>query len=362
MEGKIVISKRLLWIAGAVALLVLAVYLLQPVLMPFLLAASFAYLLNPWVGWLEQKRIRDRVIGRTAAVSLVFFVMTLIGTLLCLLIVPLLVRQLTSFVHHLPDYIAWLQEQFIPYLQSVFGARMEGLPVYEMKQVIKQNWQQAGSLITMVIKSATESTVSAMMWMANMILVPVVTFYLLRDWDKLLHKIRELLPRAWENFAVATARECDGMLSAFIRGQLLVMSSLAVVYSIGLGIVGLDLALFLGTLAGFASIVPYLGAILGILLSSIIAYMQFQEFLPVVYVLLVFGVGQILESMFLTPLLVGDKIGLHPVGVIFAIMAGGQLAGFFGILAALPVAAVLMVLMRHLLVKYKASGFYQTNE
>lgn len=362
MEGKITISKRLLWIAGVAALCVLAIYLLQPVLMPFLLGGFFAYLLNPLVGRLEKKQIRDRLLGRTAAVSLVFLVMTLVVGLLCLLIVPLLGRQLVSFVQHLPDYVVWLQGKLIPYLQSALGTSTDELSAYEMKKIIRQNWQQTGGLIAQFIKGATESTVSAMMWMANMVLVPVVTFYLLRDWEKLLGRARDMLPRAWESFTVTTVSECDQVLSAFIRGQLLVMVSLAVVYSIGLGVVGLDLALFLGTLAGFASIVPYLGAILGILLSSIFAYMQFHEFLPVVYVLLVFATGQILESMFLTPLLVGDKIGLHPVGVIFAIMAGGQLAGFVGILIALPVAAMLMVLMRHLLIKYKASGFYLNND
>jgi predicted PurR-regulated permease PerM len=147
-------------------------------------------------------------------------------------------------------------------------------------------------------------------------------------------------------------------LSAFIRGQLLVMFALAIIYSIGLSIVGLDLALLLGITAGLASVVPYLGAIVGIVSASLAAYLQFGEVMPLVYVGIVFGVGQMLEGMLLTPVLVGDKIGLHPVAVIFAIMAGGQLAGFVGILLALPIAAVMMVFVRHFHEQYKESDLY----
>ena len=139
------------------------------------------------------------------------------------------------------------------------------------------------------------------------------------------------------------------------------MMALGAIYSIGLTIVGLDLALFLGTIAGLASVVPYLGALVGILSAAVAAYLQFHEWLPILYVSLVFGFGQMLEGMVLTPLLVGDKIGLHPVAVIFVIMAGGQLAGFTGVLLALPVAAVAMVLVRYIHEEYKGSGLYQEN-
>ena len=156
--------------------------------------------------------------------------------------------------------------------------------------------------------------------------------------------------------------ECHEILGAFIRGQLMVMLALGVIYSIGLSVVGLDLALLLGLLAGLASIVPYLGFIVGIFAASLAAYFQFQELLPLVWVAVVFGVGQMLESMILTPLLVGDRIGLHPVAVIFAVMAGGQLAGFVGILLALPVAAVIMVWMRHIHSHYKHSELYHADD
>ncbi len=353
----IVMSNRWLWFLGAVAVFLLLVISLQPILMPFLVAALFAYLMDPVADKLEEKKL-----SRTASVSVVFFVMSIVGSLLALLIVPLLGKQLISFIYKLPDYVAWLQGHLLPYLNSTFGIHIDAVPIDEMKSLLKENWQQAGSIATHVVKSATASTMSVVTWVANIIIIPVVSFYLLRDWDKLMEKIRGVLPRPWKDLTIKLAQECDEVLSAFIRGQFLVMTALGAIYTVGLSIIGLDLALFLGTLAGFASVVPYLGAIVGISTATIFAYLQFHEIMPVIYVLMVFGFGQMLEGMVLTPLMVGDKIGLHPVAVIFAIMAGGQLAGFVGILIALPVAAVLMVFLRHLHYEYKTSEIYLDDE
>jgi predicted PurR-regulated permease PerM len=195
-------------------------------------------------------------------------------------------------------------------------------------------------------------------FVANLVLVPVVTFYLLRDWDHMVSKVHDLLPRKWEPTTVKLAKESDEVLGAFLRGQLLVMLSLAFVYSIGLMWVGLELALIIGLVAGLVSFVPYLGFIVGILMAGVAAYMQFHELSHLLWVAAVFGVGQALEGMLLTPLLVGDKIGLHPVAVIFAVMAGGQLFGFVGVLLALPVAAVIVVILRHAQDIYRQSGLY----
>ena len=171
--------------------------------------------------------------------------------------------------------------------------------------------------------------------------------------------IRDLLPRSRVDLVVRLSRECDAVLSAFLRGQLLIMVLLGTIYAIGLSIVGIDLAMLLGLLAGAASVVPYLGVIVGILAAGTAAMVQFHDWIYLLPVLVVFGVGQLLESLFLTPVLVGDKIGLHPVAVIFAVLAGGQLFGFVGILLALPVAAVVMVLLRHMQHSYKTSTLYQ---
>ena len=338
-----------LFLAAASAYLFLQ---LLPVLTPFLVAALFAYLMDPLVEKLVSRRV-----GRALAVSLIFVVMSLLLALLVLLVVPMLARQVVDFMHRLPEYLSMFQAYLLPQLDRL-DIHVEAIPMDDVRQLLQDNWQKAGGFLTIMLKRATASTLSLVAVAANLLLIPVVAFYLMRDWKQLIAFLRDSLPLQWRDKVLSLIRECDEVLSAFIRGQLLVMLSLAAIYSIGLGIVGLDLALFLGTLAGLASVVPYLGAIVGIGASTILAYVQFHEWLPLVWVCVVFGVGQMLEGMWLTPMLVGDKIGLHPVAVIFAIMAGGQLAGFVGILLALPVAAVLMVFVRHFHQKYKASQLF----
>ena len=194
---------------------------------------------------------------------------------------------------------------------------------------------------------------------ASLVLVPVVTFYLLRDWDRLIAWIDEMVPRHNLDLVHRLAREADEVLGAFLRGQLLVMIGLGIIYSLGLWLAGLQLALLIGMVSGLVSFVPYLGFVVGLLSASIAMLVQSQELLPLVWVLLAFTVGQIIESSVLTPLLVGDRIGLHPVAVIFAVMAGAQLLGFIGILVALPVAAVLAVLLRYAKTLWLESALYR---
>jgi len=186
----------------------------------------------------------------------------------------------------------------------------------------------------------------------------VLTFYLLRDWDHLVAGARALLPRSSSVVWVRLARESDEVLGAFLRGQVMVMFALGVIYTTGLWLVGLDFALLIGMFAGIVSFVPYLGLIVGIVIAGVAAYLQFKGIGELPAVAAVFIVGHVLEGTVLTPRLVGERIGLHPVAVIFAVMAGAQLYGFFGILLALPFAAVAMVLLRHLLTTYRASTLY----
>lgn len=349
---ELTISQRLLWTAAALIVVVVLFISLKPILMPFILAAMFAYLLDPVTDILERR------MNRTAAVCVVFFFLTFIFTLVLLLLIPMLVDQLGSFIQRIPATIEWIQRSILPYLHEKTGLEFEGLPLSDIQQLFSQYWQQASGVAGSVLKTATSSTVSAVLVVVNLMLVPVVTFYLLRDWDKLIASISLLVPHQIRPRVNALARECDEVLSAFIHGQLLVMLALGSIYAVGLAIVGVELALFLGALAGLASVVPYLGVVVGILAATIAAWMQFHDWMPLIWVALVFGIGQVLESVVLTPLLVGDKIGLHPVAVIFAIMAGGQLAGFVGVLVALPVAAVLMVFVRHVHTHYQNSAWY----
>ncbi len=328
-------------------------YLLAPVLTPFLVSAVLAYLGDPVVDRLEARRI-----PRTLGVVIVFAVLVMVCALVTLLLVPLLADQVDAFIKNWPSYVQWIQNTVTPRVAMVLGVDPGTLKIDQITQALSAHWQQAGGVASTVLASVSKSGLALFGWLANLLLVPVVTFYLLRDWDILVERIRELLPRRVEPHAARLAGEVDSVLGAFLRGQLSVMAALASVYSIGLWIVGIDLAFLIGLLAGLVSFVPYLGFLVGVTAASIAAYLQFQELFPLLWVLMVFGVGQALEGMVLTPLLVGDKIGLHPVAVIFAVMTGAQLFGFVGILIALPVAAVLVVMLREVRRQYVNSTLY----
>lgn len=344
-----------LWMLAFVAAVLLLLYLLHPILSPFLAGALLAYLGDPLADKLEA-----RGLGRTTSVCIVFSGLILVFLLMLLLTVPLVGRQLDLLMAKIPVWLQAIQLSLLPKLQQYFNLPEGSLPTAQFGTVLSDNWGTASNVLTKLWTRVAGSGLALVGVLANLILIPVVSFYLLRDWDILMERIHDLLPRSVEAKVVTLAKECDEILGAFIRGQLLVMLALGIIYSLGLSIVGLDLALILGLIAGLASIVPYMGFIVGIAAATIAAWFQFHEWLPLLAVAGVFAVGQMLEGMVLTPLLVGDRIGLHPVAVIFAIMAGGQLAGFTGILLALPVAAVIMVLLRFLHRSYKRSGLYQT--
>lgn len=328
-------------------------YLLAPVLTPFLVAAVLAYIGDPLVDWLEARRF-----SRTLAVTTVFLVLSLVALTLLLILVPMLERQVALLVSKLPQYLDWLQNKGLPAISAVIGIDATGFDLAELKQMVREQWLQSGGAVKGILGVISHSGMTLLAWLANLVLIPVVTFYMLRDWDILVERVHELIPRRAEETVVRLARASDEVLGAFLRGQLTVMLALGTIYTLGLWLVGLELALLIGMLAGLVSFVPYLGFIVGILTAGIAAVMQFQELLPLIYVVAVFLVGQSIEGMLLTPLLVGEKIGLHPVAVIFAVLAGGQLFGFVGVLLALPVAAVVMVLLRYTHERYVGSRLY----
>lgn len=339
------------WIAAA-GLVCLLVYLLQPILMPFVIASALAYLGDPIVDWLQRYRL-----SRTAGVIVVFAALTLGSLSGLLLLVPLLQDQVVTFVQRIPGYLHWILELLRPWLGSIIPPG-EALDIESLKKAIAQHWGETEGLRDTLVEVISQRGGALLILLGNVVLVPVVTFYLLRDWDDLVAHISDLIPRRWLPDVTELARESDEVLSAFIRGQLLVMLGLGITYSVGLWIVGLDLALLVGMGAGMVSFVPYLGVIFGMITAGIAIVVQTQEWLPLLWVGLVFGVGQVLESAVFTPLLVGDRIGLHPVAVIFAVLAGGQLFGFFGVLVALPVAAVIAVVLRHLRRRWLMSASY----
>lgn len=344
-------SKWLLLIAGT--LFGWLIYLLSPMLTPFVAGATLAYLSDPLADRLERLGLH-----RTAAVILVFLALTLLLGLSLVLLIPALEDQIDHLIDNLPQLLRWIKTSAMPWLQRRFGVSVQLRSLDDLTALISTHWDGAGGAARYLLDSISRSGALLAAWVANALLIPVVTFYLLRDWDFLVSRLYELLPRRYAPTASKLVGEADTVLSAFMRGQLTVMLILGIIYSTGLWIAGLDAAFLIGLLAGMMSFIPYAGMMIGASLASIAAIAQFGELWAAVPVLIVFAVGQAAEGIFLTPWLVGDRIGLHPVAVIFSVLAGGQLFGFLGVLLALPTASVIMVLIRHVHDLYKDSSFY----
>lgn len=343
------------WIGlGAALLIAVLLYLLHNILSPFLVGILLAYLADPLVDRLERAGL-----SRTWGVVVVFSLFTLLFMALLLVLIPMLAKQLVRLYELAPQMLDWLEHVALPWVQSRLGLADGFWKFDKIKAAIGAHMGQTTDIVGVLLSQATASSLALIGWLANLVLIPVVGFYLLRDWDLMMAKLRSLLPRQREEQVVGLAGECHEVLGAFVRGQLLVMLALGVIYSTGLMLVGLELGLLIGMLAGLAAIVPYMGFIIGIGAALVAGLFQFSgDLYPMLGIVAVFMVGQALEGMVLTPMLVGDRIGLHPVAVIFAILAGGELFGFTGVLLALPVAAVIMVLLRHVHDLYKESDMY----
>ena len=339
-----------------VGLVGIVIWLLAPVLMPFVVAALFAYLGDPLVDRLE------RWMSRTFAVTVVFLVMVVVVVVILLILVPFIERQISNFLAQLPNWIAWFQTTAAPWLEAHLGISTDVLDTQQLIGMLQAHWKEAGGFATTVLAKVSKSGLTVVGWVLNIVMIPVVAFYLLRDWDILVERIHALVPRSIEPVVVRLSRESDDVLGAFLRGQLSVMIALGILYGVGLWLVGLSVGPLIGMIAGLISFVPYLGAITGVVMAVIAALVQYQDFAHVALVLIVFGIGQTLEGYVLVPRLVGEKIGLHPVAVIFAVLAGGELFGFLGVLLALPVASVLMVLLRYAHERYAASELYRASD
>jgi predicted PurR-regulated permease PerM len=346
----------LLLLVGFGALL----YLLGPVLTPFVVSALLAWLFDPLA-----TRMQRRGLSRTLATCVVFVLLILVLTIVVLIAIPLLEHQLAYLVDQLPRYREWFVGSALPWVEARTGLELAGyLDPDRLVELLREHWQEAGGLASTAMGYVTRSGMAIIGWLITLMLIPVVTFYFLRDWPVFMERIHRMLPRPVEPRVVALAKESDVMLGGFLRGQMLVMLGQGLLYSVGLWLVGIDLAFLIGMGAGLISFIPFLGAIVGVGVAVIAALVQHGDLLHVVLVLAVFAFGQTVESVALTPWLVGDRIGMHPIAVIFAVMAGGQLFGFVGVLMALPVAAVVMVLLRYAHTRYVESQLYagQPNE
>ena len=345
-------SRRWQMLAIAAVILYL-LWLLAPVLMPFAFAAMLAYLGDPLADRLERLGL-----GRTLAVSIVFIVLLLLAVGALLLLIPLVSRQVDNLVQNLPRYVDWARNVALPWVQAKLHLDPSAFDTDRLVEQLKAHIGSIGDAASTVLGQISRSSLGVIAWLTNLVLIPVVAFYLLRDWDRLVAWIDRMLPRSIEPTVAYLAREADSVLGAFVRGQLAVMLALGIFYGAALTIMGLSVGPLIGMVAGLLSFVPYLGFIVGFGSALIAALVQYGDWGHVLIVVAIFTVGQLLEGYVLVPRLVGEKIGLHPVAVIFAVLAGGYLFGFLGVLLALPAASVILVVLRYLSERYRQSDLY----
>lgn len=335
---------------GLVVLVVVALlWLLGDVLLPFVLGGALAYLLDPLADRLERLGFR-----RVWAVVVITLAALLLLAVAVLLVIPTIVNQAIALVEAAPGYVAtvtdWLTTRFPELLDEGSALRQQ---IGELGTALQA---RAGELVNTVLTSA----LGVINVVLIVIIVPVVTFYLLLDWDRMVARIDDLLPRQHAPTIRDLARECNRTLSAFVRGQANVCLILGVFYMVALSLVGLNFGLVVGALAGLLTFIPYLGALIGGVLAIGLALFQFWgDWVWVVAVWAIFQGGQFVEGNFLTPKLVGESVGVHPVWLLFALAAFGALFGFVGVLVAVPVAAVLGVLVRFAVRRYKDSRLYR---
>jgi predicted PurR-regulated permease PerM len=345
-----------LWLACGLALVALLV-LLGPVLTPFIAAAILAYALNPGVDWLASHRIGRLAVPRGLGVVIMMVLLFAALAALVLIVIPVLQKELPLLQEKIPIFLAKLNESLSPILHK-FGVEVR-LDVAGIENMLSQHLTTSGNEIwSAVLASARVGGIAILGWIATFVLIPVVLFYLLLDWHTLLARLTNAVPRRWVGTTVGLASEVDTLLAQYLRGQLLVMLVLSVYYSTALAVAGFDVAVPVGLITGLLVFIPYLGFGLGLALALIAAVLQFDGLQGLIAVAIIYGVGQIIEGFFLTPRLVGERIGLPPLAVIFALLAFGQLFGFVGVLLALPASAIVSVALRHVHAHYLNSSFY----
>lgn len=347
--------RRILILAG-IALILWVLYLLKPVVVPFVAAFLIAYLFSPLVNVLHRIGL-----ARWLSISIVFIGIGIVVTLVMWYLVPLVWQQLMYARDSIPAGIHWINYTFLPWLSDSFNLVPMEIDTDQISSVVMDYVQtnySADSIQAMLLKLA-QSGLNFIQIGGTIVLIPIIAFYFLLDWDRMLDSLRRLIPRPYEKTTLTIVSECHSVLGAFVKGQFLVMVLLGVVYAVGLQLIGLEIGLIIGMIAGLCSIIPYLGFAVGIIAAVIATFFQFGiNWWQLVLVGIVFMVGQAVEGYILQPFLLGDKIGLSPVAVVFAVLAGAQLAGFLGMLIALPVAAVIVVLLRHIREYYEHTPFY----
>lgn len=347
---------RRIFILTGIVIILWILYLLKPVVLPFIVAFLIAYLFNPLV-----EKFHKIGFPRWLSISVVFIGIGVILTLAVSYLAPLVWQQLMYAKSSIPAGIHWLNYTFLPWTSKTFNLVQMEIDTEQLSTSIMDYIQtnySADSLQAMALKIA-QSGLSFIQIGGTVVLIPVIAFYFLLDWDRMLDSMRRLIPRRYEASTLKIVGECHSVLGAFVKGQFLVMLLLGIVYAMGLQLIGLEVGLIIGMVAGLASIIPYLGFAVGIIAAVIATLFQFGiDWMQLALVGVVFMIGQAVEGYILQPFLLGDKIGLSPVAVVFAVLAGAQLGGFLGMLIALPVAAVIVVLLKHAREWYEQSQLY----
>ncbi len=346
-------KQTLLWSGVGLVLLVL-LYVLSPVLTPFMLGMALAYILVPGVNMLVALKL-----PRWLAVAIMFFLLAAVILGVLLIVIPLVRKEVGLALEQLPGWVAGYNVNIAPKLNQVFGVSSE-IDTLKIRAMLQDAITGTDSLTTTVITYIKSSGSAVIFFFVNALITPVVLVYLLFDWDKFIRSIRDVIPRRYLPTTLSIFGDIDRLLSSFLRGQILVMLILAVYYSVGLSLAGFESAIPIGVLTGMLVFIPYLGVTFGLLLAILSALLQFDNYYGLISVAIVYGLGQILEGMVLTPKIMGERIGLHPLVIIFALFVFGQIFGFFGVLMALPISAALSVLIRRVYGQYRRSDFYRT--
>ena len=349
--------QTVLW-TGIGILLVAILLLLGPILTPFIAGSILAYALNPIVDWLRAQRLGNFRIPRIIAVIIVMLLLFSLVTAFALIMIPMLIREWPMLYEQIPAFIAKVNSRLSPILNE-FGIQIPADNA-SIKRILTEQFVPKGeSVWKSLIASAKFGGTTVLTWAWNLILIPVVLFYLLKDWHIILRKLRDMIPRRWVAKAVHFAKEVNGMLAQYLRGQLLVMVILSTYYSIALTLAGYNVALPVGIVTGMLAFIPYIGICVGLSLAITATLLQFTGMHAWITLGIIYGFGYSFDGLLMTPKLVGDRIQLHPLIVIFALLAFGQLFGFVGILLALPSSAILSVAYKHLRNYYLDSNFYK---
>ncbi len=339
-----------------IALVVTGLILLKQILLPFLVGMAAAYMLDPAADRLE--RLRFKRVTATALITGSFF---LVLTVMVLLILPELGRQAADLASKLPNYVDQLRDRLVPLLSGLIE-QLGGGAEFSAEGLIRGQASHAINVVMRSVTSLLQSGVALLNLVALMFVTPIVTFYLLRDWDHMVAQIRGLVPPQHLAAADRLGREVDEVLAGFLRGQGMVCGFLAIFYAVGLEATKLDYGLIIGLLTGFFSFIPFIGMAIGMAVGLSVAAFQFQDVSMILIVAGIFGLGQFIEGNLISPRLVGSRIHLHPVWMIFSVLAGTTLFGFLGTLLAVPFAAVLGVLIRFGLERYQQSALFDADD